>query len=100
LHKYIAICSHSLKPLYNNVEAQIAFVVFNQFATTLFPDFQKQALHKEDFIKVANKTTERQQYLNTHTSIVVLMPFATHMISPRPNRCCYTNPKAVTQKNH
>jgi hypothetical protein len=28
------------------------------------------------------------------------MPFATHMISPSPNRCCNTNPKEVTQKNH
>jgi hypothetical protein len=102
VHKYIAICSysHTLKLLYNNVAAQTAFVVFNQSATTLFPDFHKQAIHKEDFIKVANKTTERQQSLNTLTSIVVLMPFATHMISPSPNRCCYTNPKEVTQMNH
>ncbi len=102
VHKYIAICSysHTLELLYNNVAAQTALVVFNQSATTLFPDFQKQALHKEDFIKVTNKTTERQQYLNTLTWIVVLMPFATHMISPSPNRCCYTNPKEVTQTNH
>jgi site-specific recombinase XerD len=102
VHKYISICSysHTLKLLYNNVGAQTAFVVFNQSATTLFPDFQKQALHKEDFIKVTNKTTEQQQYLNTLTSIVVLMSFATHMISPSPNRCCYTNPKEVMQKNH